>query len=148
MAFAGVTWSFKSLVTSSKLAQMVENIRAHDHRADGSQGSAVLPRHLRVQAVGDTATANPLPPVDTPFLYIAGSVVVTLNTSGEATVTLPSAFPNGLVTVVVSNGDTAAGGTSMGTRGHTRASFVVRSFTGPTPDGAIARRVNYVAIGW
>lgn len=40
MAFAtGPSWAYKDVITSAKLAQMVENTRAHDHRADGSQGS-------------------------------------------------------------------------------------------------------------
>lgn len=39
MAWAAVTWAFKELVTATKLSQMQENVRAHDHRPDGSQGS-------------------------------------------------------------------------------------------------------------
>lgn len=38
MAWSAVTWAYKDLVTSAKLAQMQENIRTHDHRADGTQG--------------------------------------------------------------------------------------------------------------
>lgn len=40
MAFVtGPSWAYKDVITSAKLAQMVENTRAHDHRNDGSQGS-------------------------------------------------------------------------------------------------------------
>lgn len=38
MAHSPVVWAFKDLVTSAKLAQMVENTKVHDHRADGTQG--------------------------------------------------------------------------------------------------------------
>lgn len=31
MAYGAVTWAFKDLVTSAKLAQMQENVRVHDH---------------------------------------------------------------------------------------------------------------------
>lgn len=39
MAFSAVAWAYKDVITSTKLAQMVENTRAHDHRSDGTQGS-------------------------------------------------------------------------------------------------------------
>lgn len=42
MAFSAVVWAYKDLVTSAKLAQMVENTRTHDHRADGSQGADLV----------------------------------------------------------------------------------------------------------
>lgn len=38
MAWSPVTWAYKDLVTSAKLAQMQENTRTHDHRPDGTQG--------------------------------------------------------------------------------------------------------------
>ena len=37
-----VVWSYQDEATSTKLAQMVENTRTHDHRADGSQGAALV----------------------------------------------------------------------------------------------------------
>lgn len=40
MSFSPVTWSFKDLLSSSKLAQMVENLRVHDHRA-ADQGARI-----------------------------------------------------------------------------------------------------------
>jgi len=40
MSWIQVVWSFKDAITSAKLAQMVENVRVHDHRADGSQGAS------------------------------------------------------------------------------------------------------------
>lgn len=42
MAWAVVEWAYKQIVTSAKLAQMVENLRVHDHRADGTQGSPLV----------------------------------------------------------------------------------------------------------
>jgi hypothetical protein len=38
MAFADVVFLFKQIVPASKLTQLRDNIVAHDHRADGSQG--------------------------------------------------------------------------------------------------------------
>lgn len=42
MAFAAVDWAYKAIVTSAKLAQMVENLLVHDHRSDGTQGAALV----------------------------------------------------------------------------------------------------------
>ena len=61
MAWSAVTWAFRELLTSAKLAQMQENVRAHDHRLDGSQGSRAA-RPVIVQTRGavtsDSVTAN------------------------------------------------------------------------------------------
>lgn len=42
MVFELVSWEYQDEVTSAKLAQMVEQVRAHDHRPDGSQGAALV----------------------------------------------------------------------------------------------------------
>lgn len=42
MVHAVVEWAYKQIVTSAKLAQMVENHLVHDHRADGTQGAALV----------------------------------------------------------------------------------------------------------
>lgn len=39
MTFAAVAWRYKDLLTSARLQQMADNVRDHDHRADGSQGA-------------------------------------------------------------------------------------------------------------
>ena len=36
-----VAWPYKALISSTKLAQMVENLLVHDHRADGTQGDPI-----------------------------------------------------------------------------------------------------------
>lgn len=60
MAWSAVTWAYKDLVTSAKLAQMQENIRTHDHRSDGTQGdpSAIIAGPTW-GAAAVTAAANP-----------------------------------------------------------------------------------------
>lgn len=57
MAFTPVAWAYKDLVTSVKLAAMVENTRAHDHRADGSQG-APSPFCILSNGTANPATAT------------------------------------------------------------------------------------------
>jgi hypothetical protein len=42
MAFSPVAWAYKAVITSAKLQQMVNNLLAHDHRADGSQGATLV----------------------------------------------------------------------------------------------------------
>lgn len=38
MGFLDLLFAYKEGATAAKLAQMMENIRAHDHRSDGTQG--------------------------------------------------------------------------------------------------------------
>lgn len=42
MVWSPVAWAYKQVVTSAKLQQMVDNIVAHDHRADGTQGAPLM----------------------------------------------------------------------------------------------------------
>lgn len=42
MPYSPVSWAFRELITSAKLAQMQENVVAHDHRDDGLQGAALF----------------------------------------------------------------------------------------------------------
>lgn len=55
MPWGIVDWQYQDEVTSAKLAQMVENLRVHDHRADGSQGVALVEPW---QTIGATAAAG------------------------------------------------------------------------------------------
>lgn len=41
-SFGAVSWAYKALITSAKLQQMVDNIVAHDHREDGTQGAPLV----------------------------------------------------------------------------------------------------------
>lgn len=83
-----------------------------------------------------------LPPALTGrFLIQAGSNVVTYS-SNSATINFPSTFPNGVLTVIAVNGDTAALDIT-GVTSTTTSSVTVRS---PTASGS--GRVNWIAIGF
>lgn len=122
-------------------------------------------------AISTTVTANKTA-ADNAFLVrptFSGSnnqivkiaeTVVTTDANGEATITFPVAFPNTLVTVVVSNGDIGSGtggleSVSVGVvhSSKTRTSFKVRAYDSSTFSGELIRhynqplRVSYVAIG-
>lgn len=71
MPWSTVSWSFQATLVSSKLAQMVENLRVHDHRFDGTQGPA-QPRWASGRATV-TTVANGV--TDVPITYPAGRFV-------------------------------------------------------------------------
>lgn len=79
MTYSAVAWAYKDLVTSAKLAQMVENTRAHDHRADGSQGAptpnALVTFGANIATVTSTFLNVPWTTevVDTGGMWVAGS---------------------------------------------------------------------------
>lgn len=84
MAWSAVSWAYRDVITSAKLAQMVENVRVHDHMTT-DQGQ-------RLGVIG-TGTAN-------------GTLTTTQTTSGvyfctTATVTIPSGLTAGRTLVVV-----------------------------------------------
>ena len=93
---------------------------------------------------GDGYTASP-PTAGTGQFYMqAGSTIVTTNAGGDATITFPTAFPTGLLTVLATDGDDS-GSTAVvsivGT-GTTRSSFNLSS----PKVGTV--RINWIAIGW
>lgn len=87
--------------------------------------------------------------------FQAGSVVVTTDQSGYQGINFPSAFPNGILSIQVSNGDTSASGRNkiVGVAGtpfnNTLGTFFVSVVN---PDGTAAAgmgiRVEYIAVGW
>lgn len=95
------------------------------------------------------------------FLVQAGSAVVKTSNGGHGELYLPRPFPNGLLSVILQNGDDAASndtlinvagggfGASTGNRG--RVTFRAWGPLGagvrvPLPNWHV--RVNYIAIGW
>lgn len=78
MAFSAVTWAFKDQITSAKLAQMQENIRAHDHRGDGTQGAPIL----RFNLVG-TSNASGLVTFNFGITYPSPPIVIGIGGNGE-----------------------------------------------------------------
>lgn len=124
MAFTTVAWAFKDIITSAKLAAMVENIRAHDHRADGSQGSA---------------------------FYRSGSVGVNFAiTSGVGRITFGTPFAaGGTLTAVATFAGTSAQGVTwrVAVTGvdSTGIDLIVVNNTGGGPGSAQTYTVNYHA---
>lgn len=63
MAWSAVSWAYKDLISSAKLAQMVENLRVHDH-VTTDQGAALFPAWTaftpvwQVGGVGATLAAD------------------------------------------------------------------------------------------
>lgn len=92
MAWSAVTWAYKDLVTSAKLAQMQENIRTHDHRADGTQGDP---------------TGNIAGPT---YGAAAATIAVFPTQTTMATITLPATKRASTLFVVLTG--TAAAGTT------------------------------------
>lgn len=80
--------------------------------------------------------------LDKSIVQAATSVVLT-NVGGSAGITFPSPFPNGLITIIVANGD--------GNVGSFRPSLVAWSlsaFTVYAEQVNSTVRLNWVALGW
>lgn len=108
-------------------------------------GSAWVPSdHLRLLNTA-SALVGTAPSVSgsTRWLMQAGSVVGTTSIYGVYLVTFPTAFPNGVLTVVTNNGDNT-GPTSTWNYGATTSGFYV-VFPGYA---SVPARANYFAIGW
>lgn len=92
-----------------------------------------------------------VPPAGTRKIRYEGSVIYTTNAFGQFAVTFPVAFPNGIVSLVCTPGDTAASfGQAQVIRANTtNATGVGNAFTVTgAAINSLAICVNYVAIGW
>lgn len=102
----------------------------------------------------DTAVANGPAPASAQFLVQGGSLVKSTGSDGLARLTFPTAFPNGLLTVLLFNGDSSQGTLTMqpagGTWGNGRRWDVVYRVT--STSGAVLanklHRMNWLAVGW
>lgn len=108
-------------------------------------GSAWTPQdHMRLSGVASALVGSaPSITSGTRWLVQAGSVVSTTNIYGIYSVTYPTPFPNGVLTVITNNGDNT-GPTSTFTLGATTSLFYV-VFPGAA---SVPARCNYLAIGW
>lgn len=75
------------------------------------------------------------------LLMQAGTSVTMTNASGLYTVTFPSAFPNGVVSVVATNGDDTGSAVVLN-------SPTLSGFTASFGVGSVLKRCNWIAIGW
>jgi hypothetical protein len=93
-----------------------------------------------------------------PLIMTAGTLVATTGTGGSAgqvTLTFPTAFPNGLVSVVAMSGDQAAAGDMLvvgnqsGSPASRSAIVLICLNAGPgTPISGVNVRINWVAVGF
>lgn len=115
--------------------------------------------YIPLFGVGSTLIGG-TPPAGTMFLMQVGTVVQATDAAGNARITWPKPFPNGLVSLDLGSGDEFAngagstvaptGGTFWGTSGGGNKVDVV--YTLRNAAGAViparGHRVNYTAIGW
>lgn len=96
--------------------------------------------------VGNIATSGATWSSGQRFILEVGSTVITF-TSGNSNVTFASAFPHGLSSVVVSNGDGPAG-VILNTSNYSLSACGISAINS---DGSLfggGLRVNYTALGW
>lgn len=96
--------------------------------------------------VGNIATGGATWSSGQRFILEVGSTVVTF-TSGNSNITFASAFPHGLASVVVSNGDGPAG-VILNTSNYSLSACGISAINS---DGSLfggGLRVNYTALGW
>jgi hypothetical protein len=99
------------------------------------------------------------PPSTSELLQSAGTMIGTTDNSGYVGIDFPRPFPNGLMTIVVTNGDAnvdaargrgpltfSVAGTPWGTGTKDRVVLMVRSPAGPETNLTV--RINYIALGW
>ena len=129
-----------------------------------TKASGISSVSLAGATVGLAGTATPDVANGPVFQMQAGTVVTTSDGAGNARITWPSAFPNGLLTVMLHNGDSwasgvgvfysVAGNTAMwgvsGTGSKTDVVYTVWGYSGGVvkPIINMSHRVNFIAIGY
>lgn len=112
-------------------------------------GPSTIPASLLIGAalygIGN-AVIGGTPTTSTQFYIQAGTSVQTLNGSAGGAVNFPVAFPNGVVTVMVSNGDN--GTLSQPSVIQNQVSNAAFGFQYSNSIGTASIRMNWLAIGW
>jgi hypothetical protein len=88
-------------------------------------------------------------PAGSGVLVQTGNQIVTSNASGDLTLALPKAFPNGLLSFQAMSADSSVGQVSfsvINTGGNT-GSLNLRMYRGSDPIGGISARVTWIAFG-
>lgn len=116
--------------------------------ADVNNNFAELATTIAKQATviaGETLAGQAMPASAKPILQ-AGNVVVNVDSNGFGGFDWPTPFPNGLITVIWTSGDTIAHGGALAD-GSFRSDRWQGRFQAPGhPVGPV--RANYIAIGW
>lgn len=132
-------------------AVLASNVVTVDKILDGAvttdklDANAVTPaKMLGIDLFGcTTAALGSAPAAGTGQFYIqAGSTVGTFS-SNALDISFPTAFPNGVLTVIVTDGDNSTGGSLS----VTQANVSVSSFRAQSPSNG-TKRVNWVAVGF
>jgi hypothetical protein len=95
---------------------------------------------------------GPLPPavIDGQFFWQGGTTLVATNAAGDAVINFPVAFPNGLTTLVTSNGNADA--LPQAIVGARYSQYSLAAFTVRVYQGGVAFvgnvTVNWMALGW
>lgn len=129
-------------------------------------GANEIPAWVKVAEVGRVPVFGPGlalaggAPTGTHYLIQSGTQAVKPDGAGFAQIALPKAFPNGLLSVQLTNGDTSvdrvvgsavsfgvAGGDTWGTGRQDRIVYYVSKSNG-APLLNVTHRVNWTAIGW
>jgi hypothetical protein len=123
-------------------------IKAAESRLVTAESGIV--QRLKMSGVGAALVSDPPPAVATNQFLIQAATVVINFSGGNGSVTWPVAFPTGVLTVLTSNGDSAAINYALFSTHTTTTSgtsiVCINSGTGVGIDGLV--RVNYMAIGW
>lgn len=108
-----------------------------------------------IQAAGGNAPIGGTPPAVGPTNWIvqAGSVVATSSGGSQISVTFPSAFPNGIASIVLSPGDTSPDTNwqpflQNSTVSLSGFSFLTVQMSSGSGRATILVRVNWIAVGW
>ncbi|MDK9294557.1 hypothetical protein FAM19031_000595 [Propionibacterium freudenreichii] len=94
---------------------------------------------------GDTLAGQAMPASAKPILQ-AGTVVVSVDPNGFGGFAWPTPFPNGLITVIWTSGDTTTHGGALAD-GSLMSDKWQGRFQAPGHPGGLVR-ANYIAIGW
>jgi hypothetical protein len=103
------------------------------------------------QGSNGTVAGGPVNPSATQMLWQAGSSVTGTDANGLGTVFYPTPFPNGVLSVIVVDGDANGPPHIMGLAGATNTtSFRTRVFdaNGAPITNAGLVRYNWIAVGW
>ncbi|MGO4583650.1 hypothetical protein AB4Z38_07145 [Arthrobacter sp. 2RAF6] len=122
---------------------------------NGSSWDRIGPRaHANSQIVGSGMTANDYLTGTKRLWTQGGTTVGTTDAAGNVAVSFPVAFPNGLESAVVCNGDSTTGNLLMSVSGSLTSTLstlfvnVRIANTGAFPATSSAVRINWSARGW
>ncbi len=106
-----------------------------------------------VNVITSGAGAGTIPPTPSVggFLLIADSQVGAVNSASFIAFNFPTPFPNGLVSIIATPGDTVGGVTSYVpvASAYHKNNFTLQAFIGDIPAVSLAAvRVNYIAVGY